>query len=150
MGSMVAREISFEEKRVYMATPMVQGPFFTIPVVVVPTVQDTVVTTLIVSSPVATMNDDEEPVPQDPIETIATHEGEQQQPRIENVPIEEAPRRSQRVRKSAIPDDYEVYECQEFQMKGDPTSFEEAMRSAHSFKWLEAMEDENKLQDSGI
>ena len=30
-------------------------------------------------------------------------------------------------------------------MKGDPTSFEEAMRSAHSSKWLEAMEDEMKL-----
>ena len=27
-------------------------------------------------------------------------------------------------------------------MKGDPTSFEEAMRSAHSSKWLEAMQDE--------
>jgi hypothetical protein len=27
-------------------------------------------------------------------------------------------------------------------MKGDPTSFEEAMRSAHSSRWLEAMEDE--------
>jgi D-Tyr-tRNAtyr deacylase len=26
--------------------------------------------------------------------------------------------------------------------KGDPTSFEEAMRSAHSSKWLEAMKDE--------
>ena len=29
-------------------------------------------------------------------------------------------------------------------MEGDPTSFEEAMRSAHSSKWLEAMEDEIK------
>ena len=29
-------------------------------------------------------------------------------------------------------------------MDGDPTSFEEAMRSAHSSKWLEAMEDEIK------
>jgi hypothetical protein len=27
-------------------------------------------------------------------------------------------------------------------MEGDPTSFEEAMSSAHSSKWLEAMEDE--------
>jgi hypothetical protein len=27
-------------------------------------------------------------------------------------------------------------------MEGDPTSFEEAMRSAHSSKWLEAMKDE--------
>ena len=29
-----------------------------------------------------------------------------------------------------------------FQIEGDPTSFEEAMRSAHSSKWLEAMQDE--------
>ena len=27
-------------------------------------------------------------------------------------------------------------------MEGDPTSFEEAMRSVHSFKWQEAMEVE--------
>jgi hypothetical protein len=51
----------------------------------------------------------------------------------------EAPRRSQRVRRSAIPDDYEVYNTKEFQMRGDPTSFEEAMRSDNSSKWLEAM-----------
>ena len=28
------------------------------------------------------------------------------------------------------------------QMEGDPTSFEEAMRSVYSFKWQEAMEVE--------
>jgi hypothetical protein len=27
-------------------------------------------------------------------------------------------------------------------MKGNPASFEEAMRSTHSSKWLEAMQDE--------
>jgi hypothetical protein len=32
--------------------------------------------------------------------------------------------------------------AKKIQMEGDPTSFEEAMRSAHSSKWLEAMEDE--------
>jgi hypothetical protein len=53
----------------------------------------------------------------------------------------EPPRRSQRARRSAISDDYEVYVSEKIQMEGDPTSFEEAMRSAHSFKWLEAMED---------
>jgi hypothetical protein len=36
----------------------------------------------------------------------------------------------------------EVYVSEEIQMEGDPTSFEEAMRSAHSSKWLDAMEDE--------
>ena len=49
---------------------------------------------------------------------------------MEQVPTNEAPRRSQRAKKLVIPDDYEVYECEEnFQMEGDPTSFEEAMRS---------------------
>ena len=61
---------------------------------------------------------------------------------MEQASTNETPRRSQRVRKPAIPDDYEVYECEEFQMEGDPTSFEEAMRSAHSSKWLEAIQDE--------
>ena len=41
---------------------MVQEPFFTLHVVAVLTEQDTIVTTPIVSSPVATMNEYEEPV----------------------------------------------------------------------------------------
>ena len=60
------------------------------------------------------------------------------------MPNVEAPRRSQRVRKSAIPVDYEVYNTEKFQMEDDPTLFEEAMRSDHLSKWLEAMEDEIK------
>jgi hypothetical protein len=60
------------------------------------------------------------------------------------VPNAEAPRRSQRVRRSAIPDDYKVYNTEEFQIECDSTSFEEAMRSDNSSKWLEAMEDEIK------
>jgi hypothetical protein len=47
-------------------------------------------------------------------------------------------------RRSAISDDYEVYISEEIQMEGDPTSFKEAMRSAHSSKWLEATKDEMK------
>ena len=36
-------------------------------------------------------------------------------------------------------------------MEGDPTSFEEAMRSAHSSKWLEAMEDQMKsMKTNGV
>jgi hypothetical protein len=58
------------------------------------------------------------------------------------VPHNEPPRRSQRTRRSAISNDDEVYASEEIQMEGDPTSFEEAMRSVHSSKWLEAMEDE--------
>ena len=41
-------------------------------------------------------------------------------------------------------DNYEVYVSKEIQMEGDPTLFEEAMRSAYSSKWLEAMKDEMK------
>jgi hypothetical protein len=58
------------------------------------------------------------------------------------MPHNEYPRISQRARRSAISDDYEVYVSEKIQMEGDPTTFEEAMRSAHSSKWLEAMEDE--------
>jgi hypothetical protein len=58
------------------------------------------------------------------------------------VPNVEALIRSQRVRISSIPDDYEVYNIEGLQMEGDPTSFKEAMRSEHSSKWIKAMEDE--------
>jgi hypothetical protein len=141
---MVAREIDLEEKRVYAHTPMIHEPFFSLPAVAAPTVKDTVVPAPVVIPPVATMNNDEGPVLQDPIEPIITNEGEQQQSQTEDVPNVEAPRRSQRVRKAAIPADYEVYNTEEFQMEDDPTSFEEAIRSDHSSKWLEAMEDEIK------
>jgi hypothetical protein len=58
------------------------------------------------------------------------------------VPHNEPPRRSQRARRSAISNDYEVYVSEEIQIEGDSVSFEEVMRSAHSSKWLDAMEDE--------
>jgi hypothetical protein len=142
--SMVAREIDPEEKRVCVPTPMIQEPFFELPVLDAPIVRDTVVPTPIVSSLVATMNNDEVHVSQDLIETDATDEGEQQQPQTEDVPNVEVPRRSQKIRRSAIPDDFEVYNTEEFQMEDDSTLFEEAMRSNNSSKWLEAMEDEIK------
>jgi len=40
-GSMVARKIDLEEKRVFVPTPMIQEPFFSLPVVVEPTEQQT-------------------------------------------------------------------------------------------------------------
>jgi hypothetical protein len=58
------------------------------------------------------------------------------------VPHDEPPKRSQRARRSAISDDYKVYVCEKIQIEGDPTSFEESMRSAHSSKLLESIEDE--------
>jgi hypothetical protein len=45
-------------------------------------------------------------------------------------------------RRSPISNDYEIYVSEETQMEDDPTSFKEAMRSAYSSKWLEAIEDE--------
>ena len=127
---------------------MIHEPFFSLPAVATPTVQDTVVPAPVVISPVATMNNDEGPVLQDPIEPIVTNEGEQQQPQTEDVPNVEAPRRSQRVKKSAIPADYKVYNIEEFQIEDDPISFEEAMRSNHSSKWIEAIEDEMKSMNA--
>ena len=62
----------------YAPTPMIHEPFFSLPTIATPTVQDTVVLAPIVILPMATMNDDEEHVLQDLVEPIATHEGEQQ------------------------------------------------------------------------
>jgi len=73
---------------------MIYEPIFSLPAVAAPTVLDTVVPAPVVIPPVATMNDDKEPVLQDSIEPIATHEGEQQQPQTEDVPNVEAPSRS--------------------------------------------------------
>ncbi|RLN17067.1 hypothetical protein C2845_PM02G32650 [Panicum miliaceum] len=93
----------------------------------------------------ATQSENVEPVFQDPIDNnIAADQGEPPQAPAENVQIEEAPRRSQRERRSAIPDYYEVYNTEEFRMEDNPISFEEAMRSRHLSKWFEAMEDEMK------
>jgi hypothetical protein len=50
-------------------------------------------------------------------------------------------RKSQRIKKSDISDDYKVY-ISKIQIEGDSISFEEAMRDVHSFKWQEAKEDE--------
>jgi hypothetical protein len=96
-------------------------------------------TTPIVGSPITEVNEDLEPVFQEP---ITNHEEEQQEPPVQDVSHNEPPRRSQRARRSAISDDYEVYVSEEIQMEGGPTSFEEAMRSAHSSKWFDAMKDE--------
>ena len=76
-GSMVARKIDLEEKRVFVPTPMIQEPFFALLVAAAPTVQNTIVTAL-VSSPVVATNQNEEPILQDPIEQTTTDEGEQQ------------------------------------------------------------------------
>ena len=80
-GSMVARKIELEEKRVFVPTPMIQEPFFVLPVAAAPTVQNTIVLAPIVSSPVVATNQNEEPVLQDPIEQTATDEGGNNSPK---------------------------------------------------------------------
>jgi hypothetical protein len=88
------------------------------------------------------MNEEAEPIHQALDEPIAAQEEEQQQPQIDEAPQAQAHGRPQRTRKRAISNDYEVYNSEEIQMEDDPTSFEEAMRSEHSSKWLDTMEDE--------
>jgi hypothetical protein len=119
-GSKVAREISLEKKWIFVPTLMDEEQFFTLHVAA-PIVQATVVPTPIVSSPMATMNEPEEPVIQEPMEPNVTQEEEKAHPNVEQVP--EAPRRSQRMRRSPISDDYEVYETKEFHMENHPTTF---------------------------
>ena len=61
-GSMVAREIVLKVKRVYAPTPIIHEPFFSLPAVAAPIVQDTMVPAPIVISSVATINDNDEPI----------------------------------------------------------------------------------------
>jgi hypothetical protein len=85
-----------------------------------------------------------EPVRHEPPEPTAEHEREPQQPHTKNVPEPEARneqeskelRRSKRVRRPAISKEiYKIYNTGTIHMEGDPTSYEEAMRSPHSSKW---------------
>ena len=57
---------------------MIQESFFSIPIAAAPTVQNTMVTAPVGSSPVATTNEDDDLVLYDPIEPVVTHEGELQ------------------------------------------------------------------------
>jgi hypothetical protein len=146
-GSKAAQEISLEEKRVHAPTPMFQEPYFVLPIAATPTVvSDTVAPAPVVSPSVPTIDENVEPVFQDPLEPLVEHQEEQQLPHI--APNNETFRRSQRVRRSAIPEDYEVYETEEYHMEDDPTTYEQAMRSDQSEKWLEAMRDEIKSMNS--
>jgi hypothetical protein len=150
-GSTVPWEIRLEEKRVCVPTPMIAEPFFSMSAAVTPMTQGNVVAepvadfpvpmaaTHIVGSPMIEVDEELKPVFPEP---ITNHEEEQQDPPVQDVPHNEPLRRSQRARRSAISNDYEVYVSEEIQMEGDPASFEKAMRSAHSSKWLDAMEDE--------
>jgi hypothetical protein len=52
------------------------------------------------------------------------------------------------LRNQLFPLIYKVYNTETVHMEGDPTSYEEAMGSPNSSKWLEAMEDEMKSTSS--
>ena len=96
-GSMVARKIDLEEKRVFVPTPMTQKPYFSLPMVAAPIEQETTVPTPVVSSPDMVANGNEDPVPQDQIEPVVMDEGEQQQPPMQEIPIAVAPSMPQRI-----------------------------------------------------
>jgi hypothetical protein len=102
-----------------------------------------IILTCMVGSSSAAPNVYEVLVIQEPEVPNVIDEEEDQPYNLENdVPNQEHLRISQRVRKSVIPDDYEIYTSEEIHMEGDPASYEEAMRSPHSSKWCEAMKYE--------
>jgi hypothetical protein len=86
---------------------MMQGNVVTEPIVDSPV---PVAATPIVGSLMVEVDEEEEPIFE---ELIANQEEEQQEPHIQDVPQNESPRRSQRARRSAISDDYEVYVSEE-------------------------------------
>jgi len=71
---------------------------------------------------------------------------EQQQPYMK-VPVAEVPE-GLKESVNQFSNDYKVYVSKEIQMKGDPTSFKEAMRSVYSFKWQEVMKVEIKSMNT--
>ena len=94
---MVTRKIDLEEKRVYVPTPMIQEPFFSLPfdaapkvpeivtpvpslVVAAPTIPDTTVLTPVATPPIPTVSEGLEPVIQEPPEPAVGHEEEELQP----------------------------------------------------------------------
>jgi hypothetical protein len=109
-------------------------------------VHERIIPTFEVGSSLAASNVNEMPVIQEPEDpnAVIDEEGYQPQNIENNVPNQENIRRPQRIRKSAIPDNYEIFTSEEINMEDDPTSYEESMRSHHSSKWSEAMEDEPK------
>jgi hypothetical protein len=73
-GSMVVRKIDLEEKQLCAPNPMIQEPYFSLPVVPALTVLEIVVQAPVATPPVATMSEDLEPVLQDPMESTIAHE----------------------------------------------------------------------------
>jgi hypothetical protein len=77
-GSMVARKIDLEEKRVHAPNLMIQEPFFSLPVIPAPTIPEVAVQAPVVTPPVTTRCEDSELVHQEPTEPFVEHERELQ------------------------------------------------------------------------
>jgi hypothetical protein len=136
-GSTVTEEIRFEEKWVYVPTLMIHKLIPSMPM------QEHISPTFEVGFSSAAPNDEASVIQEPEVPNVVIDEEEDQPQNLENnVPNQEDVKRSQGVRKSVIPDDYEIYTSEEIHMESDHTSYEEAMRSPHSFKWCEVMEDE--------
>jgi hypothetical protein len=78
---------------------------------------------------------------------VVPNDKPQQNPVAKNEQNNEPPRRSQPKWRPAISDDYMVYmykDTNDVRIETDPSSFKEAMKSRHSFEWLNAMKDEMK------
>jgi hypothetical protein len=151
-GSTVAQKIDLEEKRVHTPNLMIQEPCFSLPVVPALTIPKVAVQAPAVTPPVTTRCEDPEPIRQERTEPIVEHERELQQmcQKLRHT-------MSQRMRPLEGPNElrnqlfpliYKVYNTETVHMEGDPTSYEEAMGSPNSSKWLEAMEDEMKSTSS--
>ena len=81
-------------------------------------------------------NVDKDLVIQEPIESIASWQWRATIAHMK-VPVAEALEGLKEL-VNQFSNDYEVYVSKEIQMVGDPTSFEEAMRSVYSFEWQKA------------
>ena len=138
-GSFPRREVSLEELRVELPNPIVQEPTevyqFVPPVIPPVQVSGAMPSTAAHQENMEQMvGNQTQPAPQDPIP----------QPISQPVAIEPV-RRSQRAKKSAIPDYYETYLSEDVYDIGnisDPATFRQTMLSENSTKWIEAMEDE--------
>jgi hypothetical protein len=73
-GSMVARKIDLEEKRVHAPNPMIQEPFFSLPVVPASAIAEVAVQAPVITSPVTTRSEVSEPVRQESTEPFVEHE----------------------------------------------------------------------------
>lgn len=145
----------------YVLIPMIEESYFSIHTEVLPTVVPTVGETLAtnVASPGTTIIEQVDlpsvlPEAQEDSEHsnhVVPSDSPMQQP--QNIETLVNLIRSQRTRRSVISDDYEVseakeaenneiYVCENIDIKGDPTTYEEAMRSKNSSKCLSDMKYE--------